>query len=145
MSSLIYNPRLHKKEIMTVFMPDRYTLDIGGSYVVLPLEQTNDESKVLINIDNGIKIGKGISKVLVSAQCCYNSLSNNGVKWATIYKNGSARIPTNLNMTTRGSLPISPVTMEVTEGDIIDLRVNGTVGDTIREGYYTYLTVEKIK
>ena len=92
----------------------------------------------------GIKIGAGVSKVLVSASVFFSSGAA-GYGWLKVYKNGTfTNLETIAYTTTNsfGSATLNPVVMSVQENDVITLfnpencRIRGTG---------SYLTVEVIE
>ena len=96
---------------------------------------------------NGIKIGSGISKVLISGCIAIQYSSINGEYGATIAKNGTQISSIRVGMYKSGSavtnMHISPVLIEVEENDILTLVKLGNNSCDIRSE--CYLTVEVVE
>lgn len=99
------------------------------------------------NANNAIIIGKGVSKVTVSANCSY--------MWDTVVSNEVTLAISKNDVTTIGSITnhqngeytsnsISPIDIDVKEGDIIKLFIS--IGAKGKVGYSanTYMRVEVI-
>ena len=102
----------------------------------------------LINTQNGIKIGTGVSKVLVSAYC--GGIGTNvvaGDKQFMIKKGtetiGNSYLGGGINVNFV-NLSISPFLLDVKENDIISLEVNSAIEGTF-EILAGQLTVEVVK
>lgn len=103
-------------------------------------------------VDNGIKIGSGISKVLVSGWGFNNSNSNGHGFISGITKNGSLVVSpfstsswqtsnaTNENIT----MIISPMLIDVVEGDVVNigLGINAVTSNSFSRGAVTVEVIE---
>lgn len=96
--------------------------------------------KLTKSSDNGVKVGAGVTKVLVSASTFYSS--NGGpYGWCRINKNSSDTSQsaiTNLTNSSYGTATIAPFILDVQENDIIRLWNNEAA--TVR-GTATWMTV----
>ena len=103
----------------------------------------------LTALTNGIKIGDGISYVLVSLTVCFSGIKANGNKHIKIKKNSADYEWVTGYATTGGdfTLSIPPRLMEVTKNDVISATYySNNAGETISagtaaNGYKTCLTV----
>ena len=102
----------------------------------------------LLTLENGgIKIGAGISKVLVSANYFGIKSTNELYMWTSI-KNGANEVSISITpgIVNFGAVVHSPKTIEVNEGDIIYLYKKDDFKTTIRgDNSNTWLTVEIIE
>ena len=93
-----------------------------------------------------VYVGSGISKVLVSAHAKYQCTT--GVKNLVIRKNGTsiAEINQNTNFSSNLALPlaITPVLIDVTEGDYFDLWWYGATND-VMQAALTRMTIEAVE
>ena len=101
-----------------------------------------------LSLDSGgVKIGAGITKVLVSGSVFYNTASGKAYGWVNIRKNGTDTGYETIASITNGSYGsavFSPVILNVSENDIITFY-NREAGSNIRGGHATYMTVQVIK
>lgn len=106
---------------------------------------SNDEALTLSN--NGIKIGKGIKKILVSGNVFGNVQGiNTNYLWIYIKKNNEVVCNSLANPSSWfTSTVISPRLVDVQEGDIITLYKEDDNATHIRPKAYTYLTVEVVE
>ena len=136
-----------KKDIITVTR-NRKNISTITSYadVLIPFETAQTEGNKLALKDGSIKIGKEVSKVLVSANCqgVQVKLSDKNI---SIKKGNSGIMPAYISGdTTNGYFPIciSNVVVEVQEGDVISLQINSQKAETLDLMKCT-LTVEVIE
>lgn len=136
------------RKVASASIGANYTISANNTYEQLPMTTINTSSEKLSLTDGGIRIGSGISKVLVSTKVSFNSIATTGLKWVTIMKN-SANSAVSANpdyLTQRFVVSATPTLINVTEGDILYLYVNGTAGDVVRQSIeYTNLTVDVVK
>ena len=126
-----------------------YSAPVGGTWTNIPLTNWVSTGNELTVVDNQIRIGAGISKVLISAQICVGSASPAGNKYMAIRKNASqnkARTQIRLHEAyTPETFCIPSLLVDVAEGDLLTIDYSGTQGDSIYgELLFTYLTVQKI-
>jgi hypothetical protein len=132
------------KNIVTAKLDANTTMLATGTYQKLNLiEHTRAGNKLSLLLGD-IKIGAGVSLVKVSFHVHYNSVTASGQKWATLCVNGNAEVPISVYLTNKSTITSGEVMLPVKEGDTIDLQVNGTKGDVVRNGLYTALTVETV-
>lgn len=110
-------------------------------------------NNILSNTDNltlsngGIKIGAGISKILVSGEVFGNAKSSNtSYLWIYIKKNNEIVSNALSNPSSWfTSTVLAPKLIEVSEGDILHFYKEDDVTTDIRSGAYTWLTVEVVE
>lgn len=102
----------------------------------------------LLTLENGgIKIGAGVSKVLVSANYFGTKATNDGYMWISI-KNGDEEVSISIvaGIVYFGACVFSPKMIEVNEGDIIYLYKKDDNKTSIRgANKNTWLTVEIVE
>ena len=156
-----------KREVATAYLSSEVT-NIQETWI--PLNSIDSNSSNLTLSNNGIRIGAGISKILVSGNVdlmnefllsflilryfgkdenvFYLSNTNNSYLWTSIRNqtaNKELSIAIDNYNTYFASTSHSPKLVEVSEGDIIKLfKIDNSTG-TIRAGANTYLTVEVIE
>lgn len=132
------------KSVMTASFTGNYSIQKDNTYEQLVLDASIKKGKKLSLDDGGIKIGKGINKVLVSGKVVFNTLIA-GTKWFSIYKNSSNIAAFPAVLSGRNALVIPDVMIEVQENDIITAKVQGTATDVIRGNItYSYMTVKEV-
>lgn len=133
-----------KRQVATAYLEDGAP-DIKNVKVPLSGIITNSDKLTLSN--NGIKIGAGISKILVSGNVFLQSSSNTSYLWTSIRKNTTEiSIAIDNYNTYFASTSHSPKLVDVKEGDIIYLWKIDDAGGTLRgANKNTYLTVEVIE
>lgn len=95
--------------------------------------------------NNAIKIGKGVSKVLLSFGAMLMYPGESGLKYIRLRKNNALQFQTqqNVNKDERALMVHPTVLMEVAEGDLIDMGAYGSQNDY----YYSdraFITVQKV-
>lgn len=140
------------RNVMTAFLTTDFTVATANSYLKLGLNSSIGSGNLLTFTGNGIKIGAGISKVLVSAnvqlvpkttgrvnhiRIVRNSDTGKSVAWG--HKNASYMSDTQIT--------IAPVLVNVSEGDILTIMYYTAKNDVIH-GHSTLpttsLTVQAI-
>lgn len=94
----------------------------------------------------GVKIGAGITKVLVSGNVFYNTASGKAYGWVNIRINGvdtGYETIASIANGSYGSAVFSPVILSVSENDVITFY-NRESGSNIRGGHATYMTVQVV-
>ena len=140
----------HGADLITAHMEAvTYNAPVGGTWTNIPLTNLVLVGNSFALIDNQVRIGAGVSKVLISAQICVGSTSVEGIKYFAIRKNSSqdkARTQIRLHEAhTPETMCIPPLLIDVTEGDLLTIDYSGAQGDAIYgELIFTYLTVQKI-
>lgn len=137
--------KLKERKVATAFISGNISYSANSKIAFDQLITSTDK---LTLSSGGIRIGKGIAKILVSAQAFANPTNNTtGYFWTSIKKN-STTVSTSLDNPSSWFTTVnhSHVLIDVTEGDIIYLYdVGSTSTGTIRGGTNTYLTIEVIK
>ena len=144
----IYKNKIPINSIMTGKMSANYTLSTtSATKLTLVANNSIVYGSGLSISSGGIKIGVGITKVLVSAQIGFGEggtgSSRRGVQ---IFKNSENIVyANNDNRTTYTGISISPILLEVQENDIIYLYGlnQGQTGSQVQQ-QHTYLTVQVI-
>ena len=143
-----YEKNINK--VITAYRPEDYTIQESSKYEQIPLNSKilSGESFTLTS-DGKIKIGKNISKILVSGKITLPSTGvTTGGKNFVIRKNGSV---INRGMYNQGSVVNSyyvlpPALEEVEENDLIDIAYYGTANNVISGGkVFTNLTVQAVE
>lgn len=140
----------HGADVITAHLEAvTYSVPVGGTWTNIPLTNLVLVGNSFALIDNQIRIGAGVSKVMISAQICVGSSSVDGNKYMAIRKNASqdkARTQIRLREAyTPETMCIPSLIIDVAEGDLLTIDYSGTQGDAIYgELIFTYLTVQKI-
>lgn len=136
--------------IMTIGLTANKNLPISTAWSYLQLLCDSVKTTIgdkLTFENNAIKIGAGVKYVRVSANAMLNGVTGDKVimitKNSTIISQGYSRLATANHY---GVISLTPITIPVTEGDLIMLKYGSSVTGTlvIAGGVYTYLTVEAI-
>ena len=128
-------------------------LVVGGTawstnLITLGSSKANTSYGLLSNTGNGIKIGKGVNTVNISASLCYFNLNVATEVDLQILKNGSivAQMSSNcLEANKIGNLTTNTIAINVVEGDLIRLGIIKGVSNNltvINDNAATSLTVE---
>lgn len=130
------NKYLQEKNIMTLSLHSNFTVQTTNQYLPLNLELDTKIGNRLSLENGGIKIGSGVSKILVSAQMSFE-VKNTRNTHLRIAKNNSSTDNVfgwqyeHFNNGDSGNLTISPILGEVQEGDLINLYYYCGAGDII--------------
>lgn len=134
-----------KTNMITLVLQDTYTIVNTNTYEEIPLQELNKIGDKLTYSENGIVIGKGISKVEVSYTVKYETIEKEGQKYASLYKNDTTTLLLeNVYASGRCIISASPIIINVAENDVLTLKVYGQAGDKIRTSS-TYITVRVIE
>ena len=138
----------YQKHITTGTINANITLS-SGSDRVITLEEQNTIGWLLTYSGGNIVIGEGVSKIMVSAKCQFNSLANDTTnRYLKIKQNGTEVLVSRISPpsgTTGLSIGITPSLLEVTENDEISVSIQGVTNDVLRGSpIWTYITVEVI-
>lgn len=137
--------KLKERKVATAFISGNISYSANSKIAFDQLKTSTDK---LTLSSGGIRIGKGITQILVSAQAFASPTNNTtGYFWTAIKQNSTAvSISTDNPSSWFTTNNHSPVLLNVTEGDIIYLYdVGSTSTGNIRGGANTYLTIEVIK
>lgn len=145
----VLNEKIVPKNIITIKLQDSFDVESGGVYQVVPMVVYNSIGDKLTLSNNGVRIGSGVSKVLVSSNLKVIS-NTTGNKHSRICKNDTTMCWTDSTSIQSGheiTINNTPILINVVEGDIITLRYFVLTNDRISGGQYTptYLTVEVVE
>lgn len=138
---------IQKKKVATAYLSSEVS-NIKNTWIPFNSIISNTDKLTLLN--NGIRIGKGISKVIVSGNVFLAASSNNSYLWTVTKKvssNGSWDIGVAIDNynTYFASTCHAPHIIDVVEGDVIKILKIDDASGTIRKDANTYLTVEVIE
>ena len=144
------------KHIITAYLSQQY-YDITERYQIIPLDMSNISGNKLSLDNKAIKIGQGVSKVLISAVVFYEGYgTETAYLFPRIRINGedvAKQISSRCESTVRyQSVTFAPFVINVNEGDLITLlsgeispNDKGTVRGYDRGSLCTYMTVEVVE
>lgn len=131
------NKYLQEKNIMTLSLHSNFTVQTTNQYLPLNLELDTKIGNRLSLENGGIKIGSGVSKILVSAQMSFEAKNTRNIHFR-VTKNNTDSLDNvfgwryeHFNNGDLGNLTISPILGEVQEGDLINLYYYCGAGDII--------------
>lgn len=142
-----------QRSVMTRALGGNITNPTTNSYTALNLNSEISVGSALIASDNGgIKIGTGVSNILISGRAFFVAGSTTGLRYIAICKNNANNIIgwayETINATERHILSITPLLVNVKEGDVIYLNYYTTASDDqilmSTYGAVTSLTVETV-
>lgn len=131
-----------ERNVMTLYKSQRFSHNLPTAYQVsiLPLAEYVVAGNKLSYQSYGVKIGKGVSKILVSANIGLWSSPNTGEFGLQIFRNND-RVGMAFGNFTNGEIwgiHLSPVLVDVVEGDLIKLGVSSA-----NVGTHNFLTDDK--
>ena len=123
-----------------------YTLKETNTYEVIPFTgQVKTGSKLSLS-DNGVLIGKGVTKVKIGATYEIGVEGGASNKFGSIFLNDEQVHRHYQYFDKKAVADLSPRIINVKEGDIITFRIYGQTGDVLSGSYQTtQLTVEVIE
>lgn len=145
---------LEDKNVMTITKTSDQTLTANASPVIITMDSSTSVGSNLTLSSNSIKIGTGISKVLVNGTAWISA--TNGYKWLVLRrKRGSSYTTVSQAITPLNtselwdSLSLTSILLEVQEDDELSLwaSITGSANGKVESGTYPnscYLTVEAI-
>lgn len=144
-----------QRNVMTRALSAQITDLSVNTYTIIPLDLSNAVGgKLTATNDGGIKIGSGISKILVSGQMAVEIVATAGRRHVRIIKNSYSAANTlawgwdNLQINDSECITISPQLADVTTNDVIYLvYYTGDTDDKIGGNAYggrTSLTVDTV-
>lgn len=153
--SLEVNGAVMNKNIMTRSLSANLTNLTASMYTTVNLNLSNSVGNLLTATnDGGIKIGAGVSKIMVSGRVAFQAGNTTAARHARICKNTSSTNDTlawayiGIEATYYDSITLTPTLVNVQEGDVIYLYYyTQNSGDTIGGNTYgarTSLTVEVV-
>lgn len=155
-NSLEVNGTKVERSVMTKTLSADATNLTANTYKVLPLTASATAGTQLIDVANGgIKIGAGVDKVLISAKMAIEGSSTTDRRYLRIVLNNTlsssgtlAWSSQTVTVNTIETISITPVLVNVEEGDVINLYYYTPKStDTIKGGFgaLTALTVEVVE
>ena len=145
---LLFNGKIiNKLKLATAYFDDTVTINNRG---IIALTKIDSNTADLTLSNDGIRIGGNISKVKVSANAFGYSTASTIYFWLDIKLNATSIIRSISSFNSSGytSSVISPIILNVQEGDVLTLNKNDTNNVQIRgkDGttMNTYLTVEVV-
>lgn len=139
------------RSIMTLYKSARFSLNLPTAYnaVVIPMQEYIVCGDKLTYSNYGIKIGKGVSKILVSGSIGMWNSPASGEIGLQIYRNDN-RVAMRFGNHSNEifGLVVSPTLVDVAEGDLINLRFSsGSTGthNFLTDDKAVHLTVEVIE
>ncbi len=89
----ILNPHIprYEKENVTFTVENTNEINFTNSYKKFPFDTTTNPTskKFILQSDGSVKIGKGISKILVSGSTSLSAINENQIRRLSIFKNDS--------------------------------------------------------
>lgn len=142
----IYNA---SKDVISIIGNPNYTISSTGAYEKVPLNIISSQIGNNFSLNNNNQIVcKKSGYIKINANINYTSINTSGVKWAGVFINNNNTITANSYgvASQRLTLSITTFLIKVNANDVIDVRVYGNQGDTIRNDNlaYTYLTCEYV-
>ena len=131
------NKYLQEKNVMTLSLHSNFTVQNTNQYLPLNLELDTKIGNKLSLENGGIKIGSGVSKILVSAQMSFEAKNTRNIHFRVTKNNADSQDNIfgwryeHFNNGDLGNLTISPILGEVQEGDLINLYYYCGAGDII--------------
>ena len=144
------NDKLIEKNIMTITIPDINPISLTEwtNYNITTGYTLENKVGTKLTLNNGVKIGAGVSKVKVSAITkIYNNDNNNNTYQININKNGVAQQFTYDTIRAYDWLSedLPMVLLDVQENDVITVGVSCSKTFSTARLFSGYLTVEVIK
>lgn len=143
----------HEAQAITVHLAATYySAPAGDTYTTVPLTSSVVTGSALTVSNNQIRIGAGISKVMVSAQICVGSSNISDNKFIAIRRTRGSQV-TQLSRaqmllytnTTPQTMAVPGLLVDVAEGDLLTLDYYGKKDDTLYgDCLLTFLTVQKL-
>lgn len=147
----ILNPKIprYEKECVTFTIENTDDITFTNSYKKFPFDtSTNPNSKkFILQSDGSVKIGKGISKILVSGSTSLSGISGEQIRRLSIFKNDSIINRTQMSFGGYHSFVLPPKTVEVVEGDNISMQISGTnnpSGTASCRNEITFMTLQEV-
>jgi hypothetical protein len=134
-------------EIITLKSAETLNISTNAAYEHFKME-TISQIGNSFSIENGnLKIGSGISKVLISFTASLSWVATSGNKYVRVERDGQALAMSKKyvakNSTIADFISMTPVMIDVQEGDILKLGAYGTKDDNYVKGQ-VYFTVQKV-
>ena len=144
-----------EKSAGTAYLSASITGLAVNTYTIIPFDLSNMAgSRLSFESGGGIKIGSGITKVLVSGATSFDTIQSNGRRHIRVVKNSYSSANTlawswsELTTSSPGSVIIAPIVATVASGDIIYMcyytpNANDQIGGNA-DGCRTSLTIQTI-
>lgn len=134
-----------KNDIITLSNTEDLNISVTGEYQYFKLKTISQTGNSFSVEDGNLKIGKDVSRVKISFTSSLSWVDTTGTKYVRVERDNEALAMSKKTIDS-GKLDIitmSPVIVDVNEGDILKLGAYGAVGDYYYRGQ-TYLTIEKV-
>lgn len=147
----ILNPKIprYEKEVTTFTVEKTNELTFTNSYKIFPFDKTTNPNsrKFVLQSDGSVKIGKGVSKVLVSGSTSLAAVSEDQIRRLAVFKNDNIVNRTQFSLFTYQSFGLIPKVINVAENDIISMRISGSnspSGTASCGTEVTYMTLQEV-
>lgn len=143
------------RSVMSRSLSDNLSSLQVNTYTIIPLDlSTSYGSAFTATSDGGIKIGAGVTKVLLSGRVAFQAAGTSAIRHARIIKNSYSANNTliwdniSIQANYRGSIIMTPLLVSVQQNDVIYLTYyTGNSADSIDGNSYggrTSLTIESV-
>ena len=147
----ILNPKIprYEKENVTFTIENTDEINFTNSYKKFPFDTTTNPNskKFILQSDGSVKIGKGISKILVSGSTSLSAINESQIRRFSIFKNDSIVNRTQMSYNYYHSFSLSPKIIDVVEGDVISMQISGTnnpSGTASCGNEITFMTLQEV-
>lgn len=147
----ILNPHIprYEKENVTFTIENTDEITFANSYKKFPFDTTTNPTskKFILQSDGSVKIGKGISKILVSGSTSLSSASGQHIRRFSIFKNDIIVNRTQMSYDGYQSFSLVPKIIDVDEGDVISMQISGSnnpSGTASCGNEITFMTLQEV-
>lgn len=147
----ILNPHIprYEKENVTFTIENTNEITFANSYKKFPFDTTTNPTskKFILQSDGSVKIGKGISKILVSGSTSLSSVNESQLRRFSIFKNDSIVNRTQMLYTSYQSFSLAPKIIDVVENDLISMQISGSSnpsGTASCGNEITFMTLQEV-
>lgn len=147
----ILNPKIprYEKENVTFTIENTDEINFTNSYKKFPFDTTTNPNskKFILQSDGSVKIGKGISKILVSGSTSLSSVNESQLRRFSIFKNDSIVNRTQMLYTSYQSFSLAPKIIDVVENDLISMQISGSSnpsGTASCGNEITFMTLQEV-
>ena len=147
----ILNPHIprYEKENVTFTVENTDEINFTNSYKKFPFDTTTNPTskKFILQSDGSVKIGKGISKVLVSGATSLSAAFEQQIRRLSIFKNNIIVDRTQMSYNGYQSFSLVPKIIDVVEGDVISMQISGSnnpSGTASCSNEITFMTLQEV-
>ena len=147
----ILNPHIprYEKETVTFTVENTDGINFTNSYKKFPFDTTTNPNskKFILQSDGSVKIGKGISKILVSGATSLSAINESQLRRFSIFKNDSIVNRTQMSYDYFQSFSLVPKIIDVVEGDVISMQISGSnnpSGTASCSNEITFMTLQEV-